>query len=529
MQKDFYLDLADEVIAICEELLRRAEEWHLPIRCKENFVGFGKMHGFYMFWIARKDGVDYFKARVEYAREQPQDIAYYPLAAENKAAILGAAEAIYREYMAHGSELEHPRKTRVKPSEPWKEAQATVIQPEPKVQALIHKSPWHEAARRAVSEWRGTMEESEQAVLETAFLQAAQVFSRDVDGLLLLLSNEIRVARTKDIWQRYMLTDAETLEQIGKDYSLTRERIRQLVKRGNRVIAALFVRHCTYGKSEIFDRFIFSMTQALENASSVLPMFLQGAFADWGERKRKAALQLLFGEENGAALFEACESYRKESMDSAKKQKEAVEKLTRLREMIQYPTEVYADTEEQIGTFVIEKEYTHILKFRRQLEKMQGYLRFIQKPNIVYYSSTKTDHRPDFLLELENGRRVLVLVLPTLNMAFSYNTKRFQALRDFCERKGYGYLIVDDREQTLWDLEHLPLAPTLKSALDAVLSSKGRILWGDIFEVKEAHGLTSTLIAAYVLQSKLHFVMDSYFCIRRFTQEADREESDVYE
>jgi len=501
LQKDFYLDLSDEVIAICEELLRRAKEWHLPIRRKENFVGFGKIHGFYMFWISRKDEGDYFKARSEYACERLQEIVHYPLIAENKDAILDAAQAIYREYLAHGSEF--PRKSRIKTPDPLKGEGA--------------QNSWHGVARHAVSEWRGATEERGQAASGTELLQTAQVFLRNADALLLLLSNEIRSARTKDVWKRYVLTDAETLEQISKDYSLTRERIRQLVKRGNREIADLFVRYCTYEKREIFDTYILPMAQALENASCDLPVFLQSAFADWGERKKKVVLQLLFGEENGAALVEACEKYQKKVTEPAKKQNGIAEKLARLQTMIRYPTAVYADTGEKIGTFVMEKEYTHISKFRKLLEKMQGYLHFVQNPNIVYYSTAKTDHRPSFLLEFENGRRVLVLVLPTLNMAFSYNLKRFWALRDFCKRRGYGYLIVDDREQALWDLECLPVDPALKSALDAILLSKGRILWDDIFEMKKTHDLTNSLIVAYVLQSKLHFVMDPYFCICSFT------------
>ena len=94
MPKDFYLDLPDETVAICKELLRRAGEWQLPIKRKENFVGFGRLHGFYMFWIARKDGVDYFKARAVYAREQEQEVVYYPLTAEHADAILAAAEKV---------------------------------------------------------------------------------------------------------------------------------------------------------------------------------------------------------------------------------------------------------------------------------------------------------------------------------------------------------------------------------------------------------------------------------------------------
>ena len=112
---------------------------------------------------------------------------------------------------------------------------------------------------------------------------------------------------------------------------------------------------------------------------------------------------------------------------------------------------------------------------------------------------------------------MLALVLPTLNMAFSYNVKRMRALRDFCERKGYGYLIIDDRDQTLADLKALPVDPTLQDALDGILHSKGEIDWSDIQWVKKTMPLTHSLIAAYVLQNGLHFGTDPYFRICPFS------------
>jgi hypothetical protein len=201
-----------------------------------------------------------------------------------------------------------------------------------------------------------------------------------------------------------------------------------------------------------------------------------------------------------------------------------LQKVAQLQALCQHPTEVWADTQEQVSVFPKKREYAYAASFRKHLETLCEHLRFLQNPNIVYYSSPKTDYRPDFLLEFENGRRVLVLTLPVFNMAYAYNRIRFRALHAFCERNGYGYLIVDDRNQTPWGLKQLVLEEALVGALDEILLKNGRILWADILELKRSYKITSAMIVAYVLQKDLCFSMEPYFYICRFHNKEDNDE-----
>jgi hypothetical protein len=144
---------------------------------------------------------------------------------------------------------------------------------------------------------------------------------------------------------------------------------------------------------------------------------------------------------------------------------------------------------------------------------MGAALRFVQKPDIVYYCTSETEHRPDFLLELPDGRRVLVLILTVLSQAFAYNRARCRALYDFCEKHGYGYLVIDPNGKTPWILEALELDPALTQALDMFLATTGRVIWSDILALRRSYEITHATIAAYVLQNDRHFTIDPYFCI----------------
>ena len=496
MHRDFYFDLSDDVIALSEELLQCAKEWHLPIRRREKFIGIGKMHGFYMFWIARKEGMDYFKARRNYSYEQEQEIACYPLVAENRERILAAAKHIYQEYFM------------LRDSLPAKKIRMVT-------ETFVSTTPWSELISEIVLSRR------EEAQSTTDICKAACEFASLAEEqlrFLLSVAADTRIReRNNAIWEEYVLTDENTLRALAPKYEATHEHIRQVVKKVGKKTVRLFQKYCLHDSGTGFSERNERMAELLKRTDGALIPFLCESFSDWGKRKRKFVLHLLFGEEQATMLWKECQAYQNGKLASLKKQQEILQRVTRLQEMIHYPSEVCADTQEQVQAFVMEKEYAYIASFRQKLEKMQGYVNFVQKPNIVYYSSTKTDHRPDFLLEFENGRRALVLVLPTINLAFSYNQKRFCALRDFCEKRGYGYLIVNDRNQTFEDVKQLPVDPALKSAFDAVLRSEGEILWSDIYALKEEHRFTYASIAAYVLQNELFFVMDPYFCIRHFS------------
>lgn len=95
----------------------------------------------------------------------------------------------------------------------------------------------------------------------------------------------------------------------------------------------------------------------------------------------------------------------------------------------------------------------------------------------------------------------------TLNMAYIYNTQRFNELHAFCKKNGYGYLITDDRKNSIYDIMHRTVDPELVECLNAVLNKQTMIVWENVKEIKQTRAVSNADIAAYVLQNKLHFTM----------------------
>ena len=87
--------LTDEQVGICRELVERARKWGLFVKRKEDFIGFGRRREFYLFWISWGKEFPYFKARLTYAYEQPQELEPIELTAQNEAHIYAEAERIF--------------------------------------------------------------------------------------------------------------------------------------------------------------------------------------------------------------------------------------------------------------------------------------------------------------------------------------------------------------------------------------------------------------------------------------------------
>lgn len=496
MDFKLYRSLSEEQLALCEEIERRAAEWNLPVTRKKNFIGFGKQHGFYMFWIAHRDGQHYFKARRMYVYRQTDSIVHYELSVENRDGILDAMGNVFRDYEARGR----------LPAE----CDETPMQ--------TFAFSWHEIAQSALQASIGQEEAP-----EDASCLGADEFALCTDRVLMLLCDEMRNQRVREMWQRYVLDDKATLRSIAQGCTITHERVRQLAKKGDLTLAKMFRRYCKKGESETFCACLEHMISLIEEVGGALIPFLEAAFGGWGKRKRAFVLRLLFGEEEGERLLQLLDRFRQQQGKPAREEAHAAKKevggksskkLFSLDE-IHYPTSIWADTEKEIRSFPMEREYSHVARFRRKLENLEPEISFVQNPNIVYYSSTQTDHRPDFLLEMSDGRRVLVMVLPIINMGFSYNLVRIEALQRFCEENGYGHLIVDPSGRNFSEIKEISIESSLCEKLTGILDEKGKILWSDICELKKNHDVKNETIVAYVLQEDLTFTMNPYFWIRR--------------
>ena len=82
-----------------------------------------------------------------------------------------------------------------------------------------------------------------------------------------------------------------------------------------------------------------------------------------------------------------------------------------------------------------------------------------------------------------------------------------------CEQNGYGYLVMDDRDQAFDSVKAAEVNEGLARALDEVLRQNNRILWPDIVRLKEEHAITNTALASFVLQRGIRLTTTPFFCI----------------
>ena len=60
---------------------------------------------------------------------------------------------------------------------------------------------------------------------------------------------------------------------------------------------------------------------------------------------------------------------------------------------------------------------------------------------------------PDFQCLTHDNYFVLIEVKPLFNMCEEYNIKKFHALKEYCEKYGFGYLVVDDKSNSFFEID----------------------------------------------------------------------------
>ncbi len=506
--------LTEAEVALCERITHRAvNEWQLPVKQRRAFLGFGNRDGFYMFWISWRDNEHYFKARADYCATEDCPTSYYKLTPENEAAILAAMEASYRAYLAFCEKTGRepntaPRRTHSAPSQPIFN---TALQNSDKTTGSEAYHTFRAAATRAFSE----RDEACELIEELPLL--AEEFTNSVNSLLTVLSARIFDDHARDVWRSYTWNGTKSMEEVGQAYGLTRQRVHQLVKRGNQRVKRLLASPSSWAQDGPAVITCLSVIEAvLERIGNGLVALLCRSTQAFGYYKKKFVFSLLFGEKNDLLLMAECKKYQKvlhHAANAEKAQEKVLDRIRLWQELAHFPEQAIAAPTAEFPSYDTGRDPAYVNRILSLLQKASPFVRVTAHPDIVYYATQRTDHRPTLLLRFADGRSVLLLILPVLNMAFRYNVLRIQALARFCEQNGYGYLVMDDRDQTFDSVKAAEVDEGLARALDEVLRQNNRILWPDIVRLKEEHAITNTALASFVLQRGIRLTTTPFFCI----------------
>jgi len=499
---------------------KNTNDLHLPVNVGGSMIGFGKILDFYMFWISERRGVICFHARKRFTRIRTDNSVRLAFVEENRDAIMNAIDDIYNSYIqALACDQFQQEKQRI---EEKKTICATIAKNKaqtPEVMLLWNDVTVLTYEKAAQSSNILDIDADRRAEFEIQGQRIVESF----DDLFRIMESRCHqsMLRAFAVYRQYIEHDSCTLADIALQYGVSRERIRQLINRvGNKLFGS-------FKKMMLFDHAGFnacverlaSAFDAVDHDAILLTIF---GFSAISNKKKQAILTMLFGTEFSDGIMEKCaklcrmirdrEEQNKEQCIS--KYKKTLEAWRKLQEKIQYPSDFQADQAIPIGIYQKDQSFLFERKICEKFKKFEELIEIIEDPDIIYYSSSQTDHRPHVLLRLPNGASVLVLIVPTINMAFSYNIIRCNELHRFCKENGYGYMIIDDCGRSIYELRSREIDPALEEQLNAILEDQGVIFWRNIKEIKETRSVSNADIAAYVLQNKLHFTREP-FCIRR--------------
>lgn len=345
--------------------------------------------------------------------------------------------------------------------------------------------------------------------------QAVRLFYRLLDALA--RSPIKSVAKRLEVYRRYIASDTVTLAALAPDFYVSRERIRQYIvlakRKANRYLWWEL-------KSENPDvcACIEELAGLLEAVECDVISLIAYGWSLCGRRLVEAMLVTLFGEETGAFLLQASEplsTIEEHRRQVLRRQDELMDQWALLAAKICYPSKL-TDADPALPEPCQGKELNETeQRFYKKLKRLEAVIDVVSSPDVVYCREGRGIDRPSLAIRTPEGRCVLVLVVSTINMASAYYVRLFNALHLFCARGGYGYLIMDDRGNSIYDLKSRLLDPDAVSYFDGLLRTKGGIRWADVKAWKEHAPFPNEDLVAYVLQRRLRFSRNPFYISAR--------------
>lgn len=508
--------LTEEQVLLLQKIKEKSEEYGLPVVEGNERIGFGCFLDFYMFWIIAKRGRIYFHARKHFSKPRLHNTISLDFLPRNEDLLFEAINNIYQSYLFYKEDPDTYQKDFMKNYQaPVTSANAPPSRPKSPTEEAFLQSRWYEVKDAINERFDAYIKEGLPPVEPFEY---DKKICRDIDFFFdEILDYLCALAKgpvpAYDVFRRYIEDDSATLALIGEQYGLTRERIRQLCAKGRKRLCTVFT--WAIKKDEELHDCLNQLAEALLSLiGDPANAFLLLALPIFSKRKNAFFLEFFFGKNVAdlhASFIKACIK-AKETEKRAEANAPAWKSFEAFQAKICYPSDK-EPAPLSLASYPKETSLLYVTRLRERLEGMSDHLRFVENPDIVYYTSTKTAHRPNFLLLTEDGKYVLVVIVSIQNLAIYYNVSRFKGLRDFCAENGYGYLILSDTGKTLEDIKGLAIDPALTEELDNMLTPERPLFWPDIEPLKERYKINPTILAAYILQNGLSFSRP--FCIRK--------------
>lgn len=376
--------------------------------------------------------------------------------------------------------------------------------------------------------------------------------ARFVDLLLQAQAEVLDERKRRMCEMRYGLSGEEslTLADVGIHFNISRERVRQLVGKSLQRVA-----HAARSSRSGTKRVACGQLQAFLSAAlrpeelSFPERLLDFLAAELPHVSRddtsiELVLGLLDGGRHRGLFGRVHEAARARDEAEREKQREQRarsrlawrqarrrQRMERLLQSVVWPTskrhmgplehprrarEINPNSKGQSGTFASKKlgrkvAYESRLeqRFFLLLEHLEEVEWYQEQPFAVPYEldGVPRTYYPDVLLNLRDGRGVVVEVKPALYMALHENLCKWKALQAFCQERGLGMLVTNG-SRTLRDMERLRVPAAFERRLLSALKG-GPLSWSTVARLRTGD-VPPLALEAVVLQRGLVLRMNPF-------------------
>lgn len=267
---------------------------------------------------------------------------------------------------------------------------------------------------------------------------------------------------------RFGINEApKTLQKIGDLHSLTKERIRQVLVEILVTIKSVELTNIDLVKLEYQKCQLFEKIGHL----SVGGFFAYIFFECNNIEQLKLMYTLIFKKDIELKIFKnelekQCYQYRQKLIydKRAKTYNDHIYKLIKFKDKKVISAAAYSKlkTERKVST---PEECLTAFSFNNKTYQCESFLEKEILGKLLAYKTFKriktqslkipfnnSYYYPDFQCLTHDNNLVIIEVKPLLNMCEAYNIKKFQALKAYCEQYGFGYLIIDDKNNSFFNI-----------------------------------------------------------------------------
>ncbi len=286
--------------------------------------------------------------------------------------------------------------------------------------------------------------------------------------------------RGRDILKKrigLLQVEKSTLDYIGKQYGISRERVRQIIKRVSNKLSAQ-----SYKTKGSYFEAIVKILSSIDCEKLVHVLFVE--FIDlYGVDYIKVFLQSLFGKDNSEQILEIYNNYtynerekQKRKLSDENKRSRKQKDVEKLKHVLCFPGEKKAynntitkkpqlrkineDNGCRTGEIYLSKA-KKVVQYESGIERKvllflenNEYVSEINTQCIVIpyeYADKEREYYPDIVIKTVNNEICVLEVKTFFQMPIYQNVLKFRAMHEFCKKNGMGYTIIDERMRSIFD------------------------------------------------------------------------------